>query len=69
MMPGKANTRSAMRMMMASTIPPKNPATEPRVEPMTMATATSRAASGSERRAPYRTRLNTSRPISSVPNR
>ena len=62
MMPGKAKTRSAIRMMTASTIPPKNPAMAPRAEPMIMATATSRAARGSERRAPYRTRLNTSRP-------
>ena len=69
MMPGKANTTSAIRIMTESTEPAKKPAMAPRVEPIIMATATRRAAKGSERRAPYRTRLNTSRPSSSVPNR
>ena len=69
MIPGNANTRSAIRMMTESTKPAKKPAMAPRVEPIIIATATRSAAKGSERRAPYRTRLNTSRPSSSVPNK
>ena len=39
MMPGKAKTTSAMRMMTESTIPEKNPAIAPRAEPIAIATA------------------------------
>ena len=58
-----------MRIITASTARPKKPAAAPRAEPMVMATSTRRTARGIDRRAPYRTRENTSRPSSSVPNR
>ena len=68
MMPGKANTRSASRMITLSTQPPKNPAMPPRTAPMIMAATIRITASGSVIRAPYSTREKTSRPSSSVPN-
>jgi len=66
---GKAKNMSVTRMMTESMMPPANPANAPIAEPTTLASMTSRRASGSESRAPYRTRLSTSRPSSSVPNK
>ncbi len=68
MMPGKAKTRSARRMITLSTQPPKKPAIPPSTAPMIMAAMTRMTASGSVIRAPNRTREKTSRPSSSVPN-
>ena len=65
---GNANTKSAMRITVSSTQRPKKPAQAPRRLPMTTDKTTSSSVSGIESRAPYRTRLNTSRPRSSVPN-
>jgi hypothetical protein len=65
---GKANTRSAIRITVSSTHRPKNPAQAPSTPPTSSDMATSSRASGMETRAPYSTRLSTSRPNSSVPN-
>jgi hypothetical protein len=55
-------------MITLSTQPPKNPAMPPRTAPMIMAATIRITARGSVIRAPNRTRENTSRPSSSVPN-
>jgi hypothetical protein len=54
--------------MIVSDTPPKNPASAPRSTPMTSEMKVAMKPMRSDTRAPYTTRLNTSRPMSSVPN-
>ena len=65
---GNAMTRSVSRITVSSSQRPKNPAASPRMPPTTTESPTSNSASGTVTWAPARTRVNTSRPSSSVPN-
>ena len=65
---GKANMTSIKRITSISTAPPQYPAANPRHVPHTNAMPTATRPIRSEIRAPCITRLNTSRPKSSVPN-
>src|SRR6185437_14451760 len=59
---------SMTRIMMASARPPANPAMAPYSVPTVVDTTTASNATGSDTRAPYITRLSTSRLAKSVPN-
>jgi hypothetical protein len=64
---GNASRMSTMRMMTASTRPPRYPASTPSSTPRLIAMATEMMPSRNEMRAPKITRLITSRPSVSVP--
>ena len=66
--PGMERKISRMRMMNRSTLPPKKPQTAPIGMPTSKDSATVAKPIASEYRAPYMTRENRSRPMSSVPN-
>ena len=65
---GTARKTSQARMMTLSTIPPKNPATAPRMPPTRSPKATAATPMDREIRLPWTTRARRSRPNSSVPN-
>src|SRR5437762_2999079 len=65
---GNANMTSTTRMNTVSTQPPRYPATTPTVTPTTTANATLTTATRIDACVATRTRDNTSRPSSSVPN-
>ena len=64
---GKLRNTSVIRMITLSTQPPKLPAMAPRGTPMSRDRPTAASAAVRDTRAPYSTRLNRSRPSSSVP--
>src|SRR4051794_15648887 len=65
---GKANVTSTQRMRTLSVRPPKNPAMEPTMVPIVTADRMTATDTGSVCRAPYSTRVKTSRLSASVPN-
>ena len=65
---GIDSTMSAVREMSVSNTPPRKPAVMPRVTPTTVASPVAPRATMSEVRAPYRVRMNMSRPTWSPPN-
>ena len=60
---------SAIRATIESTRPPTYPASDPRVTPATMDSVATLRPTIHTRRAPNRSRVNTSRPRESVPSR
>jgi hypothetical protein len=66
-MGGKPFIRSVNRISRLSHTPPKKPATEPKVIPITIETRTMMTAIGREMRPPCMTQLRISRPNPSVP--
>src|SRR5450756_362728 len=66
-MPGTASSTSVIRMRRASTLPPAPPAIAPITVPKARPTSTATTPTVRLMRAPYRTRLNSSRPSRSVP--
>jgi hypothetical protein len=67
MIVGKAMKSSVTRVIASSIHPPMNPATAPTSVPITVPNRMTVKPAGIVTRAPYSTRLNTSRPSSSVP--
>src|ERR1035437_489208 len=67
--PGTASRTSVMRIRTVSTLPPTPPASAPMVVPKMSPKATATTPTVRLIRAPYRTRLNSSRPSRSVPMR
>ncbi len=68
-MNGRPPTISAIRMTSISTLPPKYPATPPKMMPMIVAMITEMAPTVMVVLPPLTTRASTSRPRSSVPHR
>src|ERR1051326_1421097 len=69
MIVGNASWISETRMMPASTQPPKNPDSSPRLTPIAPDMATAQKPTSNEMRAPKITRLSTSWPRASVPKK
>jgi hypothetical protein len=69
MIGGNASIRSNVRMIASSSNPRRYPASSPSVTPSAILISVAMAPSSSESCEPISTRLNTSRPYSSVPAR
>ncbi len=65
---GKASTASVNRARIVSITPPKYPAIRPTTTPATVPIAVVTKPTNREMRAPYRIRMNRSRPVPSLPS-